>query len=62
MNFETRQYVIDLLNEWDEDLFGVLERTEPTKWVEATEELKQMFCKSVDELLRTTVEEYGDFD
>lgn len=62
MNFETRQYVINLLTEWDEDLIEVFDRVEPTKWVDAAEELKQILSNHVDNLLAAAKEAYGYFD
>ena len=62
MNFETRQHVIDLLTEWDEDLLEVFDRVEPTKWTDAAEELKQMLSNHVDNLLAAAKEAYGYFD
>ena len=62
MNFETRQYIIDLFIDWEEDLIEVFDRTEPTKWAVAAEELKKMFSQNIDKLLNVSMKEYGYFD
>ena len=62
MNFETRQHVIDLFTDWEEDLIEVFDRVEPTKWAIAAEELKNMFSQNIDELLNVAMKEYGYFD
>ena len=62
MNSETRQRVIDLLNDWGDDLAEIFDRTERPNWDTTAETLKAMFCATVDEVLEDSKEEYGYFD
>jgi hypothetical protein len=62
MNFETRQFVIDTMTEWEDSLFQVFDRTERPNWEDVAEELKEMFSYKVNDILRAQIHDYGYFD